>query len=168
MSELTELLERFRRGAELVAVATTGAAGTVLDYRPPAGSGKLKWSVRMIVCHLADTEIVTAMRFRQVISEDNPTLQGFDQDLWADHLHYEKRKISDAMDTLRRIRADNFELLKSLPEETFARTATHSVRGPITLFDMLRTFAQHPEKHVQQIQSVRAAYKEYKAALPPS
>ncbi len=52
MSELADLLERFRRGAELVAVATTGAAGPVLDFRPAEG----KWGVRTIVCHLADTE----------------------------------------------------------------------------------------------------------------
>ena len=52
MSELAELLERFRRGAELLAVATTGAAGPELDFKP----GENKWSVRQIACHLADAE----------------------------------------------------------------------------------------------------------------
>jgi DinB superfamily len=165
MSELADLLERFRRGAEIVAVGTTGAAGSMLDYRPVGADGKPRWSVRMIVCHLADTEVVTAMRFRQVIAEDNPTLHAFDQDSWAERLSYEKRKISDALDTLRRLRADNYELLKALPEEAFARGATHSVKGKLTLLDMLKTFAGHVESHVQQIHGVRAAYKEYKASL---
>ena len=82
MSELANLLERFRRGAELVAVATTGAAGPVLDFRPAEG----KWGVRTIVCHLADTEIVLAMRLRQIIAEENPLMPAIDQDAWADRL----------------------------------------------------------------------------------
>jgi len=37
MSEIPELLERFRRGAELVAVSITGAAGQELDFVPEPG-----------------------------------------------------------------------------------------------------------------------------------
>ncbi len=164
MSELANLLERFRRGAELVAVATTGAAGPVLDFRPAEG----KWGVRTIVCHLADSEIVLAMRLRQVIAEDNPVIVVFDQDAWAERLDYSKRKLTPALETFRRTRAENYELLKDLPEEAYARTAQHTQRGTITLLDLLRIFAEHAEKHVQQIHAARAAFKEFKAAQPPS
>jgi len=160
MSELADLLERFRRGAELVAVATTGAAGPVLDFQPAPG----KWGVRIIVCHLADTETVLAMRLRQIIAEDNPLLPVIDQDAWAERLDYNKRKLSPALEGFRRTRAENYELLKDLPEAVFARTGQHTKRGTITLLELLRIFAEHAEKHVQQIQSVRAAYKEFKAA----
>jgi len=164
MSELADLLERFRRGAELVAVATTGAAGPVLDFRPAEG----KWGVRTIVCHLADTEVVLSMRLRQVIAEDNPVMPAIEQDAWAERLDYQHRKLSQALDTFRRTRAENYELLKHLPEETFARTGQHSKRGTITLLDLLRIFAEHPEKHVQQIHAARAAFKEFKATQAAS
>ena len=159
MSELSDLLERFRRGAELVAIATTGAAGPELDFQPGEG----KWSVRQIVCHLADFEMIAAMRFRQMLAEDNPTLPAADQDAWAAKLDYSHRKISTALETFRRIRADNYELLKNLPEEAFTRTGNHSKRGQVTLRQMVTIFAEHPEKHVGQIQRARAAYKESKA-----
>src|ERR1700719_4716404 len=100
MSEQAELLERFRRGAELLAVATTGAAGPELDFIPGEG----KWSVRMVTCHLADTEAVLVTRLRSIIAEDNPTLHPFDQDKWATRLDYQKRKISQAIETFRRLR----------------------------------------------------------------
>jgi hypothetical protein len=158
MSELAELLERFRRGAELLAVATTGAAGPELDYKPGEG----RWSVRQIACHLADSEAATVMRLRQIIAEDNPVLPALDQEAWAKRLDYDKRKISQAIETFRRLRGENYELLKDLPESTFARTGTHSVRGPLTLFALLRGSTQHTENHVKQIQGVRAAFKEYK------
>ena len=162
MSELADWLERFRRGAELVAVATTGAAGSMLDFKPGEG----KWGIRTIVCHLADTEIVFAMRIRQMIAEHNPVIPAIEQDLWAERLDYSKRKLSQAIETFRRTRAENYELLKELPEEDFARTGQHTKRGVVTVMDMLKIFAQHPEKHVGQIQAVRAAYREFKATQP--
>jgi hypothetical protein len=161
VNELAELLERFRRGAELLAVVTTGAAGPELDFTPAQG----KWSVRTIVCHLADTEAVTVMRFRQMIAEDNPTLVPFDQEKWAEKLDYKARKISQPLETFRRLRGENYELLKAQSEETFARTGHHLERGSLTVLDLLRMDAEHAETHVRQIQGVRAAYKEHRAKL---
>jgi DinB superfamily len=164
MSELADILERFRRGPELVAVATTGAAGPELDFQPGEG----KWSVRQIVCHLADYEMIAAIRFRQMLAEDNPALPGANQDAWATRLDYGKRKVSQALETFRRVRIDNYELMKDLPEESFNRTGIHNKRGVIQLREMLRIMAEHPEIHVGQIQRTRAAYKESRVKLAAS
>lgn len=159
MSEIKDLLERFRRGAELLAMSMTGAAGAELDYVPEPG----KWSVRQIICHLSDAELVGAMRFRQVIAEENPHLQGYDQDQWAAHLDYSRRKASHVIETFRRIRGENYELLKDLPEEAFARTGLHSERGATSLLDLLRIYTNHAENHAVQLRAARAAYKASKA-----
>src|ERR1035438_8535170 len=76
MSDLPALLERYRRGAELLAMVLTGVFGEEEDFAIAPG----KWSVRQIVAHLADAELVGAHRFRQVIAEDNPTIIAYDQD----------------------------------------------------------------------------------------
>jgi hypothetical protein len=159
MSEMSDLLERFRRGAELVAMSMTGAAGAEVDFAPEPG----KWSARQIVCHLADSEMVAAMRFRQIIAEPEPTLAVFDQDAWASRLDYSKRKPSQVIETFRRIRGENYELLKGLPEELFERTGIHPKRGPMKLADLLLLFTNHAEKHSMQVRAVRAAYKEARA-----
>lgn len=158
MSELADLLERFRRGGELIAVVSTGAAGPELDYVPQPGA----WSVRQIVCHLSDSEIVGADRMRRVIAEDHPRLVGYDQNAWAEKLDYRRRKISQALEMFRKLRAENFELLKDLPEETYRRTGEHSERGALSLFDLLRIYAEHAEAHARQIQNTRKLYKESK------
>lgn len=160
MSEVTDLLERFRRGAELVAMSMTGAAGSEVDFVPEAGG----WSARQIVCHLADSEMVAAMRLRQIIAEEQPALLAFDQDAWAARLDYSRRKPSHAIETFRRIRGENYELLKDLPEETFQRTGIHAKRGKVSLLDMLNLFTNHAEKHAVQVRNVRSAYKEARAA----
>ena len=67
MSNLAETLERLRRGPELLAMVLTGVYGDETDFTLAPG----KWSIRQIVAHLADAELVGAQRFRQVIAEDN-------------------------------------------------------------------------------------------------
>jgi len=156
---LADLLERFRRGAELVAVSITGAAGAELDYAPAPG----KWSIRQILCHLADVEIVVADRLRRVIAEDNPTLVAFDQEAWARNLDYSRRRISRALETFRHMRGENYELLRSLPEAAFERKGTHTDNGAVTLLDLLRVYAEHAENHARQLQETRRAFKESKS-----
>jgi len=158
MSELADLLERFRRGGELLAVATTGSAGPELDFKPAPE----KWCVRQIVCHLADSEIVDSMRIRLIVAEDNPTMGAYDQEAWAKNLDYAKRKLSQAIETCRRLRVENYELLKDLPEAAFVRTGTHVERGVMSLRQCVQHNAEHLEAHVKQIQGVRAAYKEHR------
>ena len=163
MSEIADLLERFRRGAELLAVATTGAAGPELDFKPEG-----KWSVRQIVCQHADAEAVGVMRFRALIAEENPTLTAWDQEAWGTKLDYEKRKISQSLEIFRVLRSANYELLKDQPEASFERPGTHSKRGRTTLGDWLRIYAEHVENHVRQIQTTRAAYREHRAKASAS
>ena len=121
MSNLAETLERFRRGPELLAVVLTGVYGDETNFTP--APGKME--------HPADhrascgREPVAAQRFRQVIAEDDPRLEAFDQDAWARNLGYARRQPKQALESFRRLRSDNYELLKELPEAAFERKGIH-------------------------------------------
>jgi len=159
MNEISDLLERFRRGPELLAVVLTGVFGEEEDFVPAPG----KWSIRQIVAHVADAEIVCAHRMRQIIAEDSPTLIAFDQEAWTQNLDYARRKPKQSLESFRRVRGENYELLKGLPEAAYARTGNHSERGPITLRFQLELLAEHAESHARQMQAIRDAYKKAKA-----
>ena len=159
MSEIPDLLERLRRGAELVAVSITGAAGSEVDYVPEPG----KWSIRQIVAHLSDSEIVATMRLRQILAEEDPKLEAWDQEAWAHKLDYSRRKPSQSLETFRRIRGENYELLKDLPETAFERAGMHSERGRLTLRQLLQLVAEHAENHAAQLRARRAEFKTFKA-----
>jgi hypothetical protein len=158
MSEIPALLERFRRGPELLAVVLTGVFGEEEDFATAPG----KWSIRQIIAHLADAELVGAHRFRQVLAEDHPTLIAFDQDAWARNLDYARRKPKLSLEAFRRLRAENYELLKDLPESAFGRTGNHTENGVVTLRSMLEGYAGHAESHARQLQEIREAYKQAK------
>lgn len=160
MSEIPELLERFRRGPELLALVLTGVFGEEEDFVAAPG----QWSVRQIIAHLADSELVCAQRIRQIVAEENPTIVAFDQDAWTRNLDYARRKPKQSLESFRRLRAENYELLKGLPETAYARTGNHSQRGPITLRFQVELLAQHAESHARQMQAVRDEYKKVKSA----
>jgi hypothetical protein len=158
MSEIAAQLERYRRGPELLAMVLTGVFGEEEDFVVAPG----KWSIRQIVAHLADAELVGAHRFRQVIAEENPTLIAFDQDAWTRNLDYSRRKPKQSLETFRRLRAENHDLLKELPDEAFDRAGNHSENGRMTLRQLLDGYAGHAESHARQLQAIREEYKKHK------
>jgi hypothetical protein len=157
MSDIAALLERYRRGPELLAVILTGVYGEEEDFGPPG-----KWTVRQIVAHLADAEMVGAHRFRQVIAEDNPTLIAYNQDAWAQNLDYARRKPKTSLETFRRVRAENYDLLKGLPPEAFERAGNHTENGRMTLRQLVEGYAGHAESHAKQLQGIREEYQKVK------
>ena len=50
-----------------------------------------KWSVAEIMAHLADSEIVTSFRLRQILGTPGTPIPAYDQDAWAKSGRYEKR-----------------------------------------------------------------------------
>src|ERR1035441_3402148 len=102
MSDIPALLERFRRGPELLATALAGLSGEEEDFVSAPG----KWTIRQILAHVADAELVGAHRLRQVIAEDSPLLIAFDQDAWTRNLDYARHQPTHSLETFRRIRID--------------------------------------------------------------
>ena len=155
MSDIPTLLERFRRGPEVVAGALTDVSEAEEDFVAAPG----KWSIRQIAAHLADSELVGAHRLRQVIAEDNPTLIAFDQDAWTKNLDYSRRKAEESLETFRRIRTENYELLKGVPDGAWERTGNHTENGPMTLRRLAEGYAGHAESHARQLQEIRTAFR---------
>ncbi|HXF27182.1 MAG TPA: DinB family protein [Verrucomicrobiae bacterium] len=155
MSEISDLLERFRGGPELVADTIAGATDAELDFAPAPG----KWTMRQIVAHLADTELVMAARFRRMIAEDRPRFEEFDQDAWAQSLDYSKRLPAQSIETLTLIRGDNYALLKDISEAAFERTGVHPRRGEMSVLQLVKLSADHVEKHSGHLRERREQWR---------
>jgi hypothetical protein len=119
-----------------------------LNVSPAPG----KWSVRDIISHLADCEIVFAFRLRQTLAEEHPVIQPFDQDRWAaPYPHYDARTALAAFSALRQW---NVALIAGLKPEGFERTMNHPERGDMTFRTVVETMGGHDRNHLPQIEAV--------------
>jgi hypothetical protein len=110
-----------------------------------------KWSVRDIVSHLADCEIVFAFRLRQALAEDRHVIQPFDQDKFA--VQYRSYDAHTAAAVFNATRQWNIALIAGLSEADFGKPLNHPERGDMTLRTIVETMAGHDRNHLKQIQA---------------
>src|SRR5215472_3031696 len=73
-----------------------------------------KWSAREIVHHLADSETISGLRLRKLLSEDAPVIQGYDQDDYAIRFKYNEREIDAALEALHAARVNSAQILDQI------------------------------------------------------
>jgi uncharacterized damage-inducible protein DinB len=113
-----------------------------------------KWSVREILCHLADCEIVFAYRLRQTLAEPHHIIQPFDQDLWAKN--YAAYDAASALAVFSAVRDFNVKLIASLPPDAFSKPVSHPERGTMTFQSIVETMGGHDLNHLGQIERIAA------------
>ena len=111
-----------------------------------------KWSVREILCHLADTEVVFAFRLRQALAEDHHVIQPFDQDKWAKM--YKGVPANLALETFSAMRKWNLRLIKASLPAAANRKMTHPERGTMTFKTIVETMAGHDLNHLGQLRKL--------------
>ena len=114
-----------------------------------------KWSMLQVCRHLADSEIVWAYRVRRILADDRPAIEGYDQDAWADRLHYERADLAESLAEIRAIRAGNLRLIRSLGAAERNRVGIHSERGAESIEHLLRMYAGHDILHLNQLARIR-------------
>jgi hypothetical protein len=150
--ERKALIERYRQGHAAVLSALEGIAEAELDARPPGGA----WSPRMVVHHLADSEMTSALRLRRLIAEESPAIQGYDEELWSRQLYYTTRPIELSLEAVRIARESTAEILERLTEAHWQRAGSHSESGAYSVETWLRIYAAHAHDHAGQIRRARA------------
>ena len=152
--EREKLIAQYRDGYAAIVEALIKITPEELDGRPGPG----KWNVREIVHHLADSEMSAAVRFRLLVAEDRPAIKGYDQDRFADRLHYE-RPHEASLELFRAARASTTELMGCLTEADWLREGTHTEVGRFGLDTWLRIYAPHAHRHADQIRVARGSSK---------
>jgi hypothetical protein len=128
-------------------------AGSDLHRRPAAG----EWSVLELVGHLVDAEIVMSGRYRWAISQDEPPLLGYDQDLWVARLRHNDARPDELLAVFSALRAANLRLWRQSTADERGRVALHAERGPESYGLMFRMLAGHDRFHLNQMRdTVRA------------
>lgn len=146
------------RDPQQVIAATAGLLGSFIRTLGPEGADRSpapgKWSIREIICHLADCEIVFAYRLRQAFAEDHHVIQPFDQDKWEKV--YAAYDAPAALAVFSSVRRWNIAFLGSLKPEVFTKRLTHPERGEMPFKELVETMAGHDINHLRQIEAIAA------------
>jgi uncharacterized damage-inducible protein DinB len=116
-----------------------------------------KWSIRQVVRHLADSDLVWGYRARMVLAQDRPTLTGYDQDRWAQRLRYDQSPVETTLEEFRVLRRSNLRLIAEASPGDLERVGVHAERGEESVAHMIRLYAGHDLLHLAQIARIRRA-----------
>src|SRR5262245_38495089 len=125
------------------------------QLRQPERPGK--WSIGQILQHLADSDVVWAWRMRLILAQDRPTLTGYDQDRWAERLHYDEADPIEALELFTVLRHANLRVLARASDADLKRVGVHVERGEESLDHLRKLYAGHDLLHLRQIERVRRA-----------
>jgi DinB superfamily len=126
----------------------------VLPAKLTARPAPDKWSVGEILAHLAEDELTSSWRYRQMLEHSGIALAGFDQDLWAKLGKYSEWKPQESLEMFRLLREANLRLLGALSPDQWQCFGVHTERGKITVRDLARHMAGHDINHIEQMRLI--------------
>jgi hypothetical protein len=113
------------------------------------------WTVRQVVHHLADSHIASFHRLCRALTEDQPTIHGYNEAAFAE-LPDHRMPIEWSLDLLEGVHARWVALLNAMDAAQWKRTWNHSERGVQRLDWVTLLYAWHSRHHVAHITHLRA------------
>lgn len=151
-SELKKHLEAAEKSPKQIAAAVSGLPEKVLDYKPAPD----QWSVREVLGHLADIEIVYAYRLRQMLADKNPVIAPMDQNEWARNLGHSATPPAELVALYGLNRHANLRLLHRLTSADLGKSAFHpETKQAVTVAELIEKMETHGASHLEQIERLK-------------
>jgi uncharacterized damage-inducible protein DinB len=134
-----------------VRAAVQGLTPAQIDtpYRPEG------WTVRQVVHHIADSHMNAFIRFRLALTENEPTIKPYDENLWSQLADSRELDPAISLELLDPLHQRWLALLCSMKPADFTRTLNHPETGIGTLDRTLALYAWHGRHHTAHITSLR-------------
>src|SRR5580698_6322007 len=118
-------------------------------YRPGG------WTVRQVTHHVPDSHMNAYIRFKLALTEDEPTIKPYEQQLWADLADTKETPIEISLTMLDSLHDRWVRLLRSLNARDWQRTFRHPELGLMSLERNLALYAWHGKHHVAHVTALR-------------
>jgi hypothetical protein len=131
--------------------AVQGLSPQQLDtrYRPQG------WTVRQVVHHVPDSHMNAYIRFKLALTETEPTIKPYEQQLWAELADSRETPVETSLILLECLHQRWVLLLKRIADAGWQRTFRHPELGIVRLDTNLALYAWHGRHHVAHITGLR-------------
>ena len=145
-----EMIQSVKDLPSKIKATVEGLSDQQLDtrYRPEG------WTVRQTVHHVADSHINSLCRFKLALTEENPLIRQYYEELWSE-LADSKLPIDVSLKMIDAIHDRWSALLASMSDADFARAFIHPETGTWPLDGALALYAWHSLHHTAHITSLR-------------
>ena len=131
------------------AVAGLTPAQLETPYRPGG------WTVHQLVHHIADSHMNALTRFKLALTENEPTIKTYEEQLWAELADTKTPPIEWSLVLLENLHKRWVILLRSLGPADWPRKFRHPGWGLATVDFLLAHYAWHGRHHVAHITALR-------------
>jgi hypothetical protein len=138
------LIDRFERGGAILRSAIVGLNEDDLRAKPGPGA----WSIRELVIHLLDSDLVAHDRMRRIAAMHKPLLIAYDENAYIATLPYNALDLNLVCDVFASTRKLMAQMLRALPDDAFAREGVHNERGIVTLGQLVADYVWHIDHHM--------------------
>jgi len=145
--DFAERAERLRLLPILLRAAASQLNEDTLDVAPRPGA----WTPRQVIHHMADAHQVMAERARLILTEENPPVKTFEENLWAELADAKTAPIEESLRILDGLHARLARLLASRPYEDLSKEMLHPQQGPVKLDRLLSYLDWHGRHHTAQV-----------------
>lgn len=118
-------------------------------YRPEG------WTVRQVVHHVPESHMNAYIRFKLVLTEENPTIRPYNEADWAKLPDNDVTPLETSLQLLAALHSRWVDTLQAMPASAFGRTLYHPERGVMTLDQILAMYAWHSAHHLAHITTLR-------------
>ena len=131
--------------------AVKGLSDQQLDtpYRPDG------WTERQVAHHVPDSHLNAYVRFKLALTEPEPTIKPYAEDLWAQLPDTAATPVEVSLTMLDSLHNRWVRLLNSLKPEDWKRSFRHPELGLVSLEKNLALYAWHGRHHVTHVTSLR-------------
>jgi hypothetical protein len=109
-----------------------------------------EWSPRDVLNHLADSDLIHAVRLRMIVTQDRPLIVGYDQEAWTSRFGGLDAEPLDTVQRWQVLRRSNLRMYESFTEQEWERVGMHSERGPESARLNVQLLAGHDRMHLDQ------------------
>ena len=131
------------------------AAGRLTETQLDTPYREGGWTARQVIHHVPESHMNAYIRFKLALTENEPTIRPYEQQLWAELPDTRETPIEVSLALMDSLHDRWVRLLRSITPDQWQRKFRHPELGVLTVERNLGLYAWHGKHHVAHVTELR-------------